>query len=160
MSKWVKVPQSVFGEPVKDKQREAGADGLCRDVRLLTEAADDWWCLGLEGCTSLERRTKSVPSLLPALWPTNTHNGNVSAGITYLQPGQNSLYCTCTASTWVPECYLLSSKMMDYLWREAVSFPVSSLYCWTHPHRPTRLLWPESVKMNCFRSRAAYGTVL
>lgn len=67
MGKWVKVPQSVFGEPVKDEQREADADGLCRDAGLLAEAADDGWCLGLEGCTSLERRTKSVPSPFPAL---------------------------------------------------------------------------------------------
>lgn len=67
MSKRVKVPQSVFGEPVKDEQREADADGLCRDAGLLAEAAHDGWCLGLEGCTSLERRTKSVPSPLPAL---------------------------------------------------------------------------------------------
>lgn len=67
MSKWVNVPQSVFGEPVKDEQREADADGLCRDAGLLAEAADDGWRLGLEGCTSLEGRTKSVPSPLPAL---------------------------------------------------------------------------------------------
>lgn len=67
MSKWVKVPQSVFGEAVEDEQGEADADGGCRDAGLLREAADDGWCLGLEGCTPLEKRTKSVPSPLPAL---------------------------------------------------------------------------------------------